>query len=66
MENIKGGYSKGNYKLVKHSLELLRVIFELVKDDEKYCGSVENPTVYRVKLDIKYLGNTYRFEMSEN
>ena len=34
MENIRGGYAKGNYKVVKHSLDLLRAIFELVKEDK--------------------------------
>ena len=66
MEHIRGSYAKGNYRIVKHSLELLRGIFELVKEDERVYYQTETPSPYKAKIDVKYLANSYRFEISEN
>jgi hypothetical protein len=66
MNNIKGSYAQHNFKLVKHSLELLRCTFQLVKEDDQYYMQCDNPSPYKVKIDVKYMNISHRFEVSEN
>jgi hypothetical protein len=66
MGNIREGHRGSNTKLVKHSLLLLRGIFEFVKDEDKSYYPSDAPFTYKVKVEVKYLSNLYRFDIGEN
>ena len=66
MGNIREGYKGSNTRLVRHSLLLLRGIFEVVKEDDRSYYPSDAPFSYKVKVEVRYLSNLYRFDIGEN
>lgn len=58
--NLKNGLQNKNYRLLKHTLSLLRNIIELIKEEKRY-ESEENHNLTRIKIQIFHNNKVNQF-----